>query len=318
MHDACNHRARTCLRRCSRSKDTGRPILLVANNSTTYLTTQDYMASVIKTYFLAPSWDLRPTDLVLGSVVANFKDPSRALFVPSPPHSIGSKISSPAPSKDVKGIVKQSGAWSAGFFATFVRIITFGAAANASSNSSTDITFTCEKMESRWFTPSSDYVQQASENRAVAQYLNICGPKTSVFMITGVKIVRGARITTVDDSGLGLQAHLGVEIPAAETTIGPKASKKKKELVRVARDVPGPVVFAYEVDRIWRNNQGDAESARHTKGAMLGVTEMAMESGIMSAACDLTADEAKSFGVSVATTVDDMDGSSCMMVVPRA
>jgi hypothetical protein len=275
------------------------------------------MASVAKTYFLAPSWDLRPTDLVLGSVVANFKDPSRSLYIPSPPHSIGSKISSPAPSRDVQGIVKQSNAWSAGLFANFVRIITFGAAANASSNSSTNITFTCEKMESRWFAPSSDFVQQATKHSAVAEYLDICGPGTSVFMITGVKIVRGARITTVDDSGLRLQAHLGVEIPAAETTIGPKASRKRKELVRVARDVPGPVVFAYEVDRIWRNNQGDAESARHTKGAMLGVAETVVESGIMSAACDLTADEANSLGLSVAATVDDMDGSSCMMVVPR-
>lgn len=273
------------------------------------------MASLAKTYFLSPSWDLQPTDVVLGSVFSNVKKPQKVISASSLPEKIDTQISNPVASKNVHGAVKKGGSWALGIFATFIHFITFGASANISSATSRDIEFSCEKIDTRWFTPSSTYLAAAVEDPGVKKYLSFGGKKASVFLVTGVKVARGVIVKTPEQSQTSVHAQVGVEIPAIESTVGPKASWKPENSAQVEQDIPGPGVFAFQVERITVNKQGDARSAEVTKGAVLGVDQAGEEYEVAREAGDLVEDEAEDIGECVVTGHGD-DGTTCRIWMP--
>lgn len=273
------------------------------------------MASLKKTYFLAPSWDLNPGDVKLGSVVATVRKPHKILSAASLPHMIDTEIASPPSSKNVRGIVKTGRDWAAGLFASFVHYVTLGVSANVVHDSSSDVEFACEEMETWWFSPSPTYITSAAADPEVSRHFKLSGHGTSVFMITGVKTARGITIATSDETASALQAQAGLNIPAMQTQIGPHAAYKPNKFVKIEGEVSGPIVFALQFEKLWLTRRGQLKSEGFTRGAVLGTGSADVELAVVNAGADLEEHEAFQLGVSLVAGVED--GSACRIVIPE-
>ncbi|KAK3672610.1 hypothetical protein LTR78_007422 [Recurvomyces mirabilis] len=228
------------------------------------------MASTRKTYFLAPSWDIGPAEIALGSVVANPKVPHRPLSAGTLPDDIDSAIVNTPPADKCSGFAKLSGAWSLGLFATFVHFVTLGGKLAHSRKSASEIRYSCDTMGTRRFVPSSTYVTKAAHDKGVQAFLSMGGPGSEVFVITGIKTGYNITITTSEGKDVASAAQLGVDIPIIQTTVGPKAEHRSESQQEHRQHIEGPIVFAYQLERLRQTRKGAISNSEHTSGAMLG------------------------------------------------
>ena len=95
------------------------------------------------------------------------------------------------------------------------------------------------------------------------------GLGAKVFMVTGIKTAYNVTITTTEEKEKETTAQVGVGIPAAPVTVGPKGSHKSTEYEKHTRTIAGPIVFAFQVEKIRVNRKGKAVSGEYIDGAML-------------------------------------------------
>jgi hypothetical protein len=178
------------------------------------------------------------------------------------------------------------------------------------------VEYATETMKTRRFSPSSKYIENAAADRDVRDHLRMGGLGAKVFVVTGVKTASDITITTTEDIEGDTAVQLGVDIPAIQTTIGPKGSHKKSQLLKQTRTIAGPIVFAFEVEKMRVNRKGKAMSSGHVNGAMLGrMAGLDEDLVIERVAGKLDEDEVEDFEVFVEIGTDE-DGEACDIVVP--
>jgi hypothetical protein len=266
-----------------------------------------------KSYFLAPSWDLKPDQVALGSIIANFNSPQKVLSAAS--LTIDTPIPPPIEEKQCSGLARKSRQWSTGLFATFIQVVTLGGEISLSSSSAVEVEYWCDSMETRRFAPSLSYIAKATEDTNVKEYLKMGGLGAKVFMITGIKIASNITIKTTEEKEKEMTAQVGVDIPAAQVTVGPKVAHKSTEFENHIRTIAGPVVFAFQLEKIRVNRKGKAVSGEYIDGAMLaGKAGGADEDVIERAGPTLDEDEIDDFNVMIRSGIDDETEEACEII----
>jgi hypothetical protein len=275
------------------------------------------MASMHKTYFLAPSWNIGPDEVTLGSVVTNPKLPQNTLSAATLTTNIELPIPRPIEEKSCSGTAMKETKWNTGLFATFIQVVTLGGQASFSSDSTLQVDYSCESMETHRFKPTLAYITKAAEDTEVKSHLKIGGLGAKVFMITGVKIVSNITITTIEEKTKETVAKIGVDIPTAQLTVGPKATYTSANYDKHTRTIEGPLVFAFEVEKIRVNMKGKVVHGEYIDGAMLAKKEGAATDYVIErAGQDLDEDETVDFDVSTRSGTDDATGEACEIIVP--
>jgi hypothetical protein len=273
------------------------------------------MAALEKSYFLAPRWDISPDDLKLGSVFSSFKRPEQPLSGPSFPEQIDTSIAEP-PEEPTSGNAKTARNWSVGLFAKFMQLITVGGELSYSSNSVLEVEYSCNAMKTRRFTPSLGLIAKVVEQPHVGDYLRMGGLGSKVFMVTGVKSAADITITTTEEVETESTVQVGLDLPMIQTTIGPKGTDKKTQVLKQTRTIAGPIVFAFEVEKIKVNRKGKATSKAFVDGAMLerkgaGSDELVVEC----AGNDLLEEEIEDYQL-LSVDGEDGNGKACHIIVP--
>ncbi|MBE3049829.1 hypothetical protein IMZ48_46495 [Candidatus Bathyarchaeota archaeon] len=271
------------------------------------------MASTRKSYLLTPSWGLKPSELALGSVIASVKFPERPLSNKDLPADIDTEVHTEE-SKDCSGRLKDGNKWSIGLFATFVDLITAGGEASYSSGSSSEIEYSCESMETRRFTASPEFIAKAAADSAVKSHLKIGGMGAKVFVVTGVKTAKGVTITITEEAEKDATIHVSAGIPGTKTTVGPKATLNPTRYRTHTKTIDGPIIFAFQVEKVRVNRKSNATSKGYVVGAVLGqdgkkveyVTEVADE--------DLDDEDMDDAGLESRDAFED--GEKCRIIVP--
>lgn len=270
------------------------------------------MASMRKSYFLSPSWTLDPTEVALGSVIANINRPDDALS--AEPFPIDTSIYT-GRETSCSGTIVMSKKQSVGLFATFIQVIKVGGGFSYSSTSTAEVAYSCESVETRRFTPSTTYITKAAGNDAVKRYLKIGGLGAKVFVISGIKTAHGVTITTTQGSEQATNVHTGIEIPATQLTLGPRVTYMPKTSETHTRTIAGPIVFAFEVEKLRVNRKGQATSKEFVDGAMLGQKDD-VEYVVERAGNYLDEDEMEDFVVAARLGVEDENGEECQIIFP--
>ena len=273
------------------------------------------MANTRKSYFLAPSWEISPDEVQLGSVVENFTRPQRPLSAATLLDQIDTAVSD-SPGEQSSGTAKSSHQWQAGLFAKFVQFITIGGDMSYTSSSTHEVEYTCDAIKTRRFTPSLAYIGKAAADKNVKDHLKIGGVGTKVFMITGIKTATNITITTTEEVKSEATAHIGVDIPAIQLPIGPKGSRKHDQLSKHTRTIAGPILFAFQVEKMRLNRKHKVVSSEYVEGAMLGQKTATVDDYVIERAGEhLEEDEAEDFDVFVVPGHDD--GEDCNIIVPE-
>lgn len=274
------------------------------------------MASLKKSYFLPPSWNIRPGEVKLGSVIANPKLPQRVLSTESLPMNIDTTIPPAFEESPFSGTSKKDGKWSVGLFATFMHFISLGGQASFSSDSIIQVDYEVEVMETRRFTPSLAYITKSVADTAVNTYLKTGGLGAKAFMITGIKTATNITITTIEKKTRQTVAKVGVDVPVVQTTVGPKLSYDSTKYEKHTCKIAGPIVFAFEVEKLRISLTGKVIHGEFVRGATLGEAEQATEYVVEKAGKGLDEDEVEDFGVQTHLGTDDESGESCQIFMP--
>ena len=267
-----------------------------------------------KSYFLSPSWNLEPSEVTLGSVITNLNSPHKALSAESLPSEVDSKIHT-GEENPCSGTAKASKKWSAGLFSTFVHVITLGGEISYSSTSTSEVKYSCKSMETRRFTPSPAFITKAADDGAVKAHLKIGGLGAKVFVITGVKTVQGVTITTTEETEQDTNIRMGVEVPAAQLAVGPKVTHNPTTYQTHTATIAGPIVFAFEVEKLRVNRKGQVTSKEFVDGAMLGQKDD-IEYVLERAGVELDEYEMEDFGLEPCSGLEDETDAECQIFVP--
>ncbi|TQS33211.1 hypothetical protein Golomagni_06453 [Golovinomyces magnicellulatus] len=233
------------------------------------------MANKQLVYFYAPSWDYPPDGPIkLGNVITSVKKPHRPLFCNPPPEDSGIFKTDKSKVQYTKEKLR-TGKFS--ILTKFLSVLGFGVDIGADVDNSDAETFVFETLETAQFTPTSSYVQKSIEASNVRQFLELSRYRKPVYIITGIKVVKGGQAITTKSRSRG--AKLGVEVdgtiwtggavpvdggPGVEGTVGNKYNSKWEG--------GSDFVFAFRVSKVWisdKKNQVVNED-EYLKGAMLG------------------------------------------------
>jgi hypothetical protein len=163
-------------------------------------------------------------------------------------------------------------------WASFLQMIVgAGADVSAGLGQGREQLYKFRRLETKCFEPDVAYIEESLKGEGVKAYISATRYKKPIYMITGVKIARGASATGKTAKGyegmlkVGLDATMLTGVPVSA---GPKieTSRSKERVVKF--DNSSDYVFAYRVVKIQLRKGGDIKGHEDfVKEALFGVDE---------------------------------------------
>lgn len=269
-----------------------------------------------KTYFLAPTWNITLDEVVLGSIITNPNLPQKPLSAVAPTTDIPIRQSEET---SCPGTAKEATKWGAGLFCAFINAITLGVEVSFSSDWTLQVDYSCECMETRRFTPTLAHITNTVGDTNVRNYLKMGGLGAKVFMITGVKIASNITITTTEEKSKETIGQLGVDMPATGISMGPKVSYSPAKYNTHTRTIEGPIVFAFEIEKVRLNMKGRIVHGEYIDGAMLAQSKRATTDYVIERAREgLDEEEMMDFDFIARSEIDVETGEHYELIMPSA
>ncbi|KAL9105842.1 MAG: hypothetical protein Q9227_009050 [Pyrenula ochraceoflavens] len=235
--------------------------------------------SFTKTYFLCPTSDFihpPPTGpLCLGSII-------RSTSTPQYPLNRASVVAvadafPPVVETDWKKTVSTEKGLGLGVYAQFLQLATgglpLGPEVNAEHSNKTASTFAFDMVTTLAFEPTQEYVEEAVRAPAVQAWLREPRQKfalvSELFVVTGMKLVKGAKIKYSTSQSTMVKGNLGIDVTALGTTFGPKGHWTSTNDDATESNRESEFVFAFRVKRLKFGRRLKLEE--YNKGAFMTV-----------------------------------------------
>jgi hypothetical protein len=237
------------------------------------------MAATLPQYQKATSYDLPPDSVLLGSIIETPQFPDAIL-------NKGQIVPIPEPTPVIhanwKDTVEHVKKGKIGIWARLVQIIGVVGEIGASGNNDDSYGYSFEKLETRSFFPDQTYLNEALQKSRIKLYLEV-SEHAPIYMVTGVKVVRGANSTVKTAMAKNREAHANLGVSAtvfgAAVSIGPEAKGSTSQKQTVSFGGPSDVgdltdfVIGYRLRLIeFTEKEGAwvASSKPFLQGAMMG------------------------------------------------
>lgn len=216
------------------------------------------MANNLKTWFLAPTWDIAPGSVKLGTIFLEptpaFIDQQHAKFTPTDEElgALPSETTKDEFTANVEEVKENKG----GVFARFLGITPISADLTAETDKSVVEHFSVKKLTSvSGWVPSTELQDRAASHGDVATYLEMWNFRKPVYMITGIRIAEGVKITTLKERGRNIQGWFGLH---KDTGTGGESTTTQNEFMKF--EGSSPIVFAYQLREIYKIEGGTGGS----------------------------------------------------------
>lgn len=235
--------------------------------------------SFTKTYFLCPISDFihpPPTGpLCLGSII-------RSTSTPQYPLNRASVVTvtdalPPVVETDWKKTVSAEKGLGMGVYAQFLQMasggLPLGPEINVKHSNRTASIFAFDTVTTLAFEPTQEYVKEAVKAPAVKTWLREprqrFAPVSELFVVTGMKLVKGAKIKFSTSQSTTAKGNLGIDVHALGTTIGPKGHWTSTNDDATEFNRESEFVFAFRVKRLKFGRRLKLEE--YSKGAFMAV-----------------------------------------------
>lgn len=220
-----------------------------------------------KAYFLAPSIDFVPDVLIQpGQIISSLKTPHIAIGNPVVPTKIHSGYLENWEDERRRSISGSVGIFTQ-FLATFLGI-GGDVAGNMEREDSTIWRF--RRLDTYFIVPDLTYIEASMAEAGVKRFFEE-HPETPSYMITGVKVARGAELVRSRRRGLGADGQVGVDATTAGVpiSVGPRASIVRETVEAESFSGSSDFIFAYSLIKIYRHPKTGALSSKEkVKGAL--------------------------------------------------
>ena len=235
--------------------------------------------SFTKTYFLCPTSDFifpPPEGLLqLGSIVRSTSTPqyplNKASVVDVP------DASPPVVEIDWKKTISTENGLGLGVYAQFLRLATgglpIGPEGDLEHTKKTAHTFAFDTITTIAFEPTQEYVEEAVKAPAIQAWLKEPRQKfalvSELFVVTGMKIVKGAKIKYSRSQNTKVKGNIGIDVPTLGMTFGPKGiwTSTNDDTTESTRE--SEFVFAFRVKRLRFGRRLKLEE--YNKGAFMSI-----------------------------------------------
>ncbi|KAM7195367.1 hypothetical protein V8F33_006708 [Rhypophila sp. PSN 637] len=248
-----------------------------------------------KTYFLVPGWTYSMDSITLGSIITNPAQPEIAL-VKSP--SIGNVDSYPEQTGSLPNQLTSNNPDSGpGLFGTFINQYGLGNEESLQYDRKSVTSYSFSQMKSEDHIPDEQLITRLVDSQRVGNYLRETNNKMPIYMITGIKSVRGAGVTVTSSIAPGWQVSLSVGA-------APGSSNGLQS-----------VVYAFQVSEVIAQGDGEADSERS-----VSLDEFNAPAGSESEGNRIAQEKLdKKFGEGTFTLIDgfdEIDEKPCLIVTP--
>lgn len=278
------------------------------------------MANTSKTYFLASSWDFPKGSVCLGSLTSSPAQPHITLFKPGN-EDIDTPIYSTT-KDDYTGIVKSEKGDKGGLFFRFLDLFGLGAEASVKYDRKAVLKYSFKHMHTEWFIPSEELANKAVQSKKAASHLKRTAYESPLYMITGLKIVEGASVTTIKDKGKDFTAFLGVD--AGPVSVGPQTSHNSQNTELQTFSNSTPIMFAFQLMEVRCDAEGNVSTKAYNTGALfrLDADSVLPAEKLEKMVTEQVTSEVlnKEFGdaFSASASVDEEDGSLCTVILSKS
>ena len=203
----------------------------------------------------------------------------------------------PVVQTDWKKTISAETRFGLGVYAQFLQLATgglgLGPEVDLEHSSRTASIFAFDTVTTVSFEPTSQYVDEAVKAPAVQAYLREpkqrFAPVVSLFLVVGMKLVKGAKITYSTLGSTAVTGNIGIDMAPLGMTFGPKGHWTRSNDAETEFNQGSEFVFAFRVKRLRFGRKVKTEE--YNKGAFLAIGK------------DKTEDKTESI------LVDDVDGS---------
>ena len=228
------------------------------------------MANKIKTYFLVPGWDFPAGSLPLGTILDTPTLPQSTLYKPH-----FSSIDTPTYPTDKYNFSTTTSSSSnkrVGLFAKFIQVFGLAAEASVKYDKARMETYAFEHVHTVWFSPSQAYISQVIKGKEVADFLIQTDYEEAIYIITGIKTVRGASVTTSHNKSHNTKASIRFDgtLMGLPGSVGPDAGYEDGGASETTFKNSSCVVWAYQLKKVKVKRGGEIESKDFVKGALFG------------------------------------------------
>ncbi|OAG01997.1 uncharacterized protein CC84DRAFT_1053504, partial [Paraphaeosphaeria sporulosa] len=222
-----------------------------------------------RTYFALPTLDHPPNHLItLGQIVTSPAQPWKRLASPLPiaANSIATTVKTDWGTQLHRNREHRIGIWAQ--FAAM--ILGVGADAELASMKHESDIFHFKELETSFFEPDDAYVEASVVGKeAVAEWVKR-NPRKSVYMVTGIKVARGAAHLCARAKGVNVDLRPGVDatpFSGVPVSGGVLAGVGKEKGEKTWFSGSSDFVFAYRLRRILVKRQTVSQSKDYVKGA---------------------------------------------------
>ena len=139
-----------------------------------------------------------------------------------------------------------------GLWAQFLQVFGLGGELSVAFNKGAIDKFSFKHMHTEWFLPSAAFAKAYVKVPNVADFLEQTEYEKPVYVITGLKTVDGASVTTVKSKGRGLKAKLGFDgtPPAVPITVSLEAEHQNNGSETDGFQNSSAIVFAFQLSEV--------------------------------------------------------------------
>lgn len=221
------------------------------------------------TYIPSPNWDINADSdiVVLGRLIKDPHEPeSKLRAFPITPSTIyeGKKT-------DWQTTLDEIRSAKIGLWAKCMQYLEGGVSFSKIKSKLENHKF--DTLETTYFLPEDEYFDRILGDLDVQAYFEVTGRRKPIYLITGLKIARGASASTETSTEMSTQAELKFDgtTSAIPINVGPEIGHDSKTARGISYSGSTDYIFAYRLTRIKPRRRGEGSKIKtFVKGAAFG------------------------------------------------
>jgi hypothetical protein len=241
------------------------------------------MANRVKSFMPAPTYELNPPPkgpIGLGTILSDKNKPKRPLNRKAVVE-IDAEDKFTHQQRDVEVTSSQIRERSGGVWTAFLANVGLPVGVDVSTEfkSGQEYVIACDKIDTDWFQPDYKYIFDSLQTEDVKAYGKSIFWTRSVYMVTGVKIARGVKMKSLEQSKWAVKAAAKGDGTGAGTPVsgGVKGAVGGESVQRMKWGESDDFVFAYSLIKIKRKRDGTFTEHDVEKGNLFDTDEVKKE-----------------------------------------
>jgi hypothetical protein len=234
-----------------------------------------------KTYFLAPTRDTPPNGpITLGSIIKSPRSPELSLNERDSPAVKALKVGETSVTSASRTLLK-SGKGKAGVWAEFIDGVGISGKISGNWDNGELAQYKFEKLITKTIAPDLVAVSKIFEEASVQKAIKDSRFRANLYMITGIKVARGADVAISKIRARGGNLYFGVDTTALALPlkIGPDISATTTAGQSLTEHHSTDFVFAYRLRELVYKRKVIEEQKEYPKGDLMGHNEGMGEMG---------------------------------------